>query len=188
MPFRFEALATSGAMIVEPTVLTDDRGSFVEVYKRSLFAEAGIYESFAQENVSISRRGVLRGLHYQRAPHAQNKLVRVARGEIYDVIVDLRHDAGAEKRWTSVRLSEATRRMLYVPGWCAHGFCVTSDEAEVVYLTSSEYAPLHEHGVMWNDPALQIEWPVSSPIVSARDLVWPPFQALRRSARTGNGK
>jgi dTDP-4-dehydrorhamnose 3,5-epimerase len=183
MPFTFQKLAIPGVLLVEPHIVSDPRGFFMETYKRSAFAAAGIDEVFVQENHSRSERGVLRGLHYQEPPYAQSKLIRVLSGEIFDVAVDLRSDAPTGGRWVGVRLSSANRRMVYLPQWCAHGFCVVSDQAEVVYMTTTEYAPAHESGFMWNDPGLAIDWPVASPTISERDRKWPPFalQALKRS-------
>ncbi len=175
MPFDFEPLAIPEVILIVPRVLNDPRGFFIETYKRSEFAAAGIRDVFVQENHSCSERGVLRGLHFQRAPHAQSKLVRVVSGRVFDVAVDLRPNSPTSGRWVGATLSAADRKLLYIPSWCAHGFCVLSDRAEVVYLTSTEYAPDYESGVMWNDPALGIGWPGQSPIVSERDQRWPPL-------------
>jgi dTDP-4-dehydrorhamnose 3,5-epimerase len=172
MAFKFESLDIPGVILIEPTVLHDGRGFFLETYKRSEFAAAGIHEAFVQENQSFSRRGVLRGLHYQRPPYAQSKLVRVLSGTIFDVAVDLRPDSPTAGRWVATTLSSTDRKMIYIPSWCAHGYCVLSDTAEVCYLTSAEYAPEHESGIVWNDPALQVKWPVETPTVSARDQNW----------------
>ena len=139
MPFTFERTAIPGILLIEPHIVADGRGFLMETYKRSEFARAGIDEPFVQENHSRSQRGVLRGLHYQRAPQAQSKLIRVLSGEIFDVAVDIRPDSPTSGRWVGVTLSAANRRMMYVPHWCAHGFCVTSENAEVVYLTTTEY-------------------------------------------------
>ena len=182
MPFTFQKLAIPEVLLIEPHIVSDSRGFFMETYKRSVFAAAGIDEVFVQENHSRSERGVLRGLHYQEPPYAQSKLIRVLSGEIFDVAVDLRPDSPTGGQWVGVTLSAANRRMVYVPHWCAHGFCVVSDRAEVVYMTTTEYAPAHESGFMWNDPALAIDWPVSSPTLSARDTQWPPF-ALKRTEK-----
>ncbi len=187
MPFRFEPLAIPEVLLIEPRAIADPRGSFMEIYKRSEFAAAGISEVFVQENLSISERHVLRGLHYQRPPHAQSKLVRVAAGRIFDVAVDLRPDSPTSGRWVGVDLSADDRNAMYIPAWCAHGFCVLSDRAEVVYHTSMEYAPDYEAGVMWNDPALGIDWPVTSPFVSERDKSWPPFVLTRAVPRVVSG-
>jgi dTDP-4-dehydrorhamnose 3,5-epimerase len=151
----------------------------VETYKRSEFAAAGVDVTFVQENHSSSTRGVLRGLHFQRAPQAQSKLVRVVSGRIFDVAVDLRPDSPSRGRWVGSELSADDRMMMYVPEWCAHGFCVLSDRAEVIYHTSTEYSPEHESGVLWNDPALAITWPVADPIVSDRDRRWPLLAGAR---------
>jgi dTDP-4-dehydrorhamnose 3,5-epimerase len=182
MPFTFERLAIPGIVLIEPHCAGDRRGFFMETYKRSAFAAAGIDEVFVQENQSASERGVLRGLHYQEPPYAQSKLIRVLNGEIYDVAVDLRFDSPTAGRWVGTRLSSANRRMVYLPEWCAHGFCVVSDHAEVAYMTTKEYSPAHESGFLWNDPRLAIDWPIASPTLSERDQKWPPF-ASRRSGR-----
>lgn len=180
MPFTFHETAIPGILLIDPHVVADQRGFFMEAYKRSAFAAAGIDDVFVQENHSRSERGVLRGLHYQKPPHAQGKLIRVLSGEIFDVAVDIRPDSPTAGRWVGVRLSSENRRMAYLPQWCAHGFCVLSDHAEVVYMTTTEYAPAHEFGFTWNDPAIGITWPVSSPTLSERDTKWPPF-VLQRS-------
>ena len=169
MPFRFERLAIPEVLLIEPRTVRDNRGHFMEMYKRSAFAAAGVTDMFVQENQSSSERHVLRGLHYQRPPHAQSKLVRVITGQVFDVVVDLRPDSPTSGRWVGLNLSADDRSLLYIPSWCAHGFCVLSDRAEVVYHASAEYSPECEAGVMWNDPALGIDWPIKNPIVSERD-------------------
>ena len=130
---------------------------------------------FVQENHSKSQRGTLRGLHFQLGRHAQGKLVRAVAGEIFDVAVDVRPESPTRGKWVSAVLSAENQRMLYIPPWCAHGFCVLSETADVIYKMTTEYAPAHEAGVMWNDPALAITWPISSPLVSERDQKWPSF-------------
>jgi dTDP-4-dehydrorhamnose 3,5-epimerase len=175
MPFSFRKLAIPEVLLVEPNYVSDPRGFFMETYKRSVFAAAGVDEVFVQENHSRSERGVLRGLHYQKEPYAQSKLIRVLSGEIFDVAVDIRPDSPTRGQWVAARLSAANRQMIYLPRWCAHGFCVLSDHAEVMYMTTAEYAPAHEFGIMWNDPKLKIDWPISSPTLSQRDQAWPPF-------------
>ena len=181
MPFSFQNLSIPGIILIEPRVLSDARGFFMETYRRSDFAAAGIDEPFVQENHSASERGVLRGLHYQKPPHAQSKLIRVLTGEIFDVAVDLRPNSPTTGRWVGTKLSAANRRMVYLPQWCAHGFCVVSESAEVVYMMTNEYTPEHESGFMWNDPTLAIDWPVSSPTLSERDKRWPPFSPRSES-------
>jgi dTDP-4-dehydrorhamnose 3,5-epimerase len=179
MPFDFTPLAIPDVLLITPRVRADGRGFLVETYKRSEFAAAGIDEIFVQENHSSSLRGVLRGLHFQRAPHAQSKLVRVVFGTIFDVAVDLRPGSATHGRWVAADLSAENRTMMFIPAGCAHGFCVLSERAEVVYHASAEYSPEHESGVMWNDPALGITWPVADPIVSERDKHWPQLAGAR---------
>jgi dTDP-4-dehydrorhamnose 3,5-epimerase len=175
MPFSFQKLAIPDVLLITPPISDDERGFFMETYKRSAFAAAGIDENFVQENHSGSERGVLRGLHFQREPYAQGKLVRVLRGEIFDVAVDIRPGSPTRGKWIGLTLSAENRQMMYLPRWCAHGFCVLSDRAEITYMTTTEYAPGHESGIMWNDPKLGIQWPISSPTLSERDTKWPPF-------------
>ena len=179
MPFDFRKLAIPEVLLIAPRVRTDSRGFFMETYKRSEFAAAGIAEIFVQENHSSSQRGVLRGLHFQRPPQAQSKLVRVVSGTIFDVAVDLRPGSATRGAWVGVELSADDRTLMYIPEWCAHGFCVLSERADVVYHTSAEYSPEHESGIMWNDPALGITWPVADPIVSDRDKQWPQLAGVR---------
>ena len=179
MPFDFKKLAIPEVLLIAPRVRTDARGFFMETYKRSEFAAAGIEETFVQENHSSSQHGVLRGLHFQRAPKAQSKLVRVISGKIFDVAVDLRPGSATRGAWVGVELSAEDRTLVYIPEWCAHGFCVVSERAEVVYHTSAEYSPEHESGILWNDPALGITWPVTDPIVADRDKQWPQLAGVR---------
>ncbi len=176
MPFRFAPTAIAEVILIDPPLFPDERGFFMESYKRSEFAAAGIEESFVQCNHSKSARGILRGLHYQKRPKAQAKLVRALAGEIYDVAVDLRRGAPSYGKWVGVTLSAENRKMLYVPVGFAHGFCVISAEAEIFYMTSEEYAPEQEAGLQWNDPELGIAWPVAEPRLSPRDQRWPPLK------------
>lgn len=175
MPFGFTQTQLPHVILIEPPVFPDARGFFMETYKRSDFAAAGIDEIFVQCNHSRSARGTLRGLHYQRPPKAQAKLVRTVHGEIYDVAVDLRSGSPTYGKWLGLALSASNNRMLYVPAGFAHGFCVISEEAEVSYMTTAEYSPEHESGVIWNDPDLSIDWPIRDPKLSSRDCCWPPF-------------
>jgi dTDP-4-dehydrorhamnose 3,5-epimerase len=175
VPFTFRRLDIPEVVLIEPHVFGDTRGFFMETFKQSDFAPF-VDGAFVQENHSKSERGTLRGLHFQLGRHGQGKLVRAIAGEIFDVAVDIRRASPTRGKWVTAVLSADNRQMLYVPPWCAHGFCVLSDTAEVVYKTTTEYAPAHEAGVMWNDPALAINWPISSPLVSERDQKWPPFE------------
>jgi dTDP-4-dehydrorhamnose 3,5-epimerase len=179
MPFDFQKLAIPEILLISPRVRADSRGFFMETYKRSEFAAAGAPELFVQENHSRSVRGVLRGLHFQHPPAAQSKLIRVVSGQIFDVAVDIRLDSPTRGQWVGIDLSADDRKLMYIPEWCAHGFCVLSEQADVVYHTSAEYSPEHESGVMWNDPALGIRWPVADPLMSDRDRQWPPLAGVK---------
>jgi dTDP-4-dehydrorhamnose 3,5-epimerase len=150
----------------------------METYKRSEFEAAGLTVTLVQENHSRSSAGTLRGLHYQREPKAQGKLVRVVRGEVFDVAVDIRKGSPTFGQWVGVTLSADNRKSIYVPPGFAHGFCVVSPDADVIYKTTEEYAPDHELGIPWNDPALGIDWPVAAPTLSERDRHWPPFSEI----------
>jgi dTDP-4-dehydrorhamnose 3,5-epimerase len=173
MAFRFTQLAIPDVIQIEGEVFADERGFFAELYRGSTFKQHGIASDFVQDNHSRSRRWVLRGLHYQKQPRAQAKLVAVLRGEIYDVAVDIRRGSPNYGRWVGAVLSEENRRALYIPEGFAHGFCVLSDEADVVYKVTREYAPELDRGIVWNDPELGIEWPVSDPVLSEKDAALP---------------
>ena len=173
MPFSFTRTRIPEVILIEPRVFSDDRGFFTETYKLSEFSAHGITETFVQCNMSRSSKGILRGLHYQKYPKSQSKLVWAVAGEIYDVVVDLRRSSPTCGRWTAETLSAENKRILYVPAGFAHGFCVTSEIAEIVYMATEEYAPTLEAGVLWNDPTLQIHWPIAEPQLSDRDKGWP---------------
>ena len=173
MSLKFIAASLPGVMIIEPQVFADERGYLMETYKRSEFVAAGIDAEFVQENHSRSLYGTLRGLHLQCEPKAQAKLVRVIEGTVFDVVADVRPDSPTFGQWASFILSAENRRSLFVPAGYAHGFCVTSAEAQVVYKMTAEYAPELERGVRWDDPVLGISWPTSSPRLSVRDSRWP---------------
>jgi len=157
-----------GLVIIQPDVFEDPRGYFLETYHRRRYSGSGIDMDFCQDNMSYSRRGTLRGLHYQ-FPHAQAKLVQVLQGEVFDVAVDIRRGSPTFGRWVGVVLSEHNRRQVFIPQGLAHGFCVLSETAVFVYKCSDYYVPDCDQGVLWSDPALKIEWPVSDPIVSEKD-------------------
>ena len=166
-----------GVLLLEPKVFTDERGFFMETFRAEALRAAGIAQPFVQENQSQSRRGVLRGLHYQ-LPHAQGKLVRVVRGEVFDVAVDLRRASPTFGRWLGVTLSESNRRQLYIPPGLAHGFCATSDVADLIYKCTDYYHPECEQTLLWNDPQLAIDWPVQQPVISEKDRRGQPFAAV----------
>ena len=168
---KFLSTEVEGVLVCEPKVLGDERGYFLETWRESLFAEAGVDVAFVQDNQSSSRAGVLRGLHYQiRQP--QGKLVRVISGSVFDVAVDLRRSSPTFGQWTGAELSAENHRQMWVPPGCAHGFYVLSDTAEFVYKCTDYYAPEHERVVLWDDPAIGIAWPVpthAAPILSDKD-------------------
>jgi dTDP-4-dehydrorhamnose 3,5-epimerase len=178
MPSTFESTSLAGVVIIVPKVFGDARGFLMETYKRSEFEAAGLPMALVQENHSRSSAGTLRGLHYQREPKAQGKLVRVVLGEVFDVAVDIRKGSPTFGRWVGVTLSADNRKSIYIPPGFAHGFCVTSLDAEVIYKTTEEYAPDHELGILWDDPSLSIDWPIATPTLSERDRQWPPFSRI----------
>ena len=178
MSFNFKKLEIPDVVLVEPKSFSDDRGFFLESFKISEFTENGINTKFVQDNISHSVSDVIRGLHFQKNPKAQTKLVTAVKGEIFDVAVDIRKNSPTYGKWVSEILSEDNHNLLYVPEGFAHGFCVLSKEADVYYKVSNEYSPEDEGGIIWNDPSLIIEWPVSKPIVSSSDRQLPLFDNL----------
>jgi dTDP-4-dehydrorhamnose 3,5-epimerase len=173
MPFEFNHVELPGLVLVHPQVLGDDRGFFLELYKHTDFARAGIKEHFVQDNYSKSAKGVLRGLHYQKFPKAQGKLVMCMKGRIYDVAVDIRKGSPQYGKWVGIELSEENRLMLFVPPGFAHGFQVLSETAEVLYKCTEEYSPANDRGIIWNDPELNIAWPLKNGLLSGKDKVHP---------------
>lgn len=166
-----------GVLVVEPRVFGDERGFFLERYHADRYAEAGIDARFVQDNHSRSSEGTLRGLHFQKR-HPQGKLIEVARGRIWDVVVDLRRDSPTFGHWEGHFLSDETHRQLWVPAGFAHGFCVLSETADVLYKCTDVYRPDDEGGVAWNDPGLGIEWPAASPLLSEKDRALRPLADL----------
>jgi dTDP-4-dehydrorhamnose 3,5-epimerase len=164
----------SGILMIEPKVFGDNRGFFFESFNQQVLAEAGIDHHWVQDNHSKSAKGTLRGLHYQ-VNTGQDKLVRVAFGEVYDVVVDIRQNSPTFGQWEGFYLSAENRRMLYVPKGFAHGFCVISETAEFLYKCSEYWSPEDERGIAWDDPALGIDWPVENPTLSDRDTQHPTF-------------
>ncbi len=164
-----EPTSLPGVLIFTPRVFKDTRGFFSESYNCEVWRAAGIDTTFVQDNHSRSVRHTLRGLHFQLPPAAQVKLLRVVRGAVWDVAVDIRKGSPTFGRWAGVELSEDNFKQLYIPEGFAHGFCVLSDVADVLYKTSHVYAPASERGIRWNDPALAIRWPTDAPLLSERD-------------------
>ena len=158
-----------GVVVIEPTVFGDDRGFFLESYNQRHYAEAGIHASFVQDNHSRSERGVLRGLHFQKTK-PQGKLVRVTRGEVFDVAVDVNPDSKTFSQWIGVNLSSENHKLLYVPPGYAHGFVVLSESADFQYKCTEFYDVSDEGGIAWDDATLNITWPIENPILSDKDL------------------
>lgn len=176
----FRPLGLRGAWEIEATPVGDQRGYFVRTYDKDLFGQRALQTHWAQENQSWSaRRGTIRGLHFQRPPHAETKLVRVVSGAILDVLVDLRRASPTYGRWEALELSADNFRMAYVPRGFAHGFCTLADDSVVAYKVDAPYAADAEGGLPWDDPDIGIAWPADDPIVSERDRGHAPFQAFR---------
>lgn len=181
MPFIETQL--NGLLVFEPQVWADERGYFFEAYNQKTFAEAGISRPFVQDNQARSVRRVLRGLHYQVAPYEQAKLIRVLRGEILDVAVDIRPGSPTYGQWFSIRLSAENKKQLFVPHGFAHGYSVLSETAEVFYKCDNFYAKSHEGGIAYDDPFLHINWEIDldRAIVSEKDQAWPRFGEHRQA-------
>ncbi len=169
MPCKFEKLEIADVILVTPRVFSDDRGFFMETYKASEFKANGIVEDFVQDNHSFSTKNVIRGLHYQKDPHAQGKLVRCIRGRIWDVAVDIRKDSPTYLKWVGTELNDENKQMLYIPKGFAHGFAVLSEAAQICYKCTAEYNPQAEAGIIWNDPQIAVDWLVINPLLSAKD-------------------
>lgn len=174
---KFLPLPLPGACVIEPEMLCDQRGAFARTYCRRELAAQGIDFEIVQSNVSLNtHRGTVRGMHFQRFPKAEGKLIRCTRGAVHDVIVDLRPDSPAYCRWTSVELTADNHRILYVPPGLGHGFQTLTDDAELFYEMSEFYSAEHASGVRWNDPAFGILWPLEVTILSPKDQAYPDFQ------------
>lgn len=171
-----------GLMIIEPKVFGDDRGYFYESYLKPKFVEAGITEEFVQDNQSFSEKNIVRGLHFQKPPHAQSKLIRALSGEVYDVAVDMRPDSPTFGKWFGIYLSAENHKIFYIPHGFAHGFCVTSDSATLLYKCGDVYNKEAENGVRWDDAELNIDWPIdrSKVILSDKDAELKTFSEIKK--------
>ena len=169
---KAEKTAFQTAWIIEPDAFHDQRGYFMETYHKEKYEQLGLKTHFVQDNLSYSVRGTLRGLHYQH-PHGQAKLVQVIKGEIFDVILDIRRGSPTFGQWMGASLSDENKRQFYVPEGFAHGFCVLSETALVYYKCSDFYAPESEGGILWRDPGMGIEWPIPDPLLSEKDRSFP---------------
>jgi len=172
-----EQLEIPGLVLLRPRIFRDARGHFLETWLDERYADAGLPARFVQDNVSVSRQGVLRGLHYQH-PHAQGKLVTALAGSIFDVAVDVRRGSPTFGRWVGCELSAETGHQLWIPPGFAHGFAVTAGDAVVAYKCTEHYAPADDRGLRWDDPAIGVRWPVADPILSAKDAAAPVLNEI----------
>ena len=176
MSFKFQKLQIPDVVLIEPEVHKDSRGFFVEVFKVADFSKLAV--SFVQVNHSKSSKGVLRGLHFQKKPAGQGKLLRVIEGEIFDVAVDIRKRSPFFGKHIAVNLDSDSMKMIFIPEGFAHGFCVLSETAQIEYYCTNEYSPEHERGIIYNDEDLKINWPVKAPALSNKDLKYPLFRDI----------
>jgi dTDP-4-dehydrorhamnose 3,5-epimerase len=185
MAMKFSKTSLPGVLLVEPDAFKDDRGFFLETYHQQKYTEGEIAKSFVQDNRSHSKRNVLRGLHYQlRKPQA--KLVYVITGEIFDVAVDIRRGSQTFGKWEGVYLSSDNNRQVFIPEGFAHGFCVLSETADVLYKCTDFYNPDDEYGILWSDPTIGIEWPVAKPVLSPKDSGYPQLKEITKSLLPGD--
>ena len=173
MPFNFKKLNIPDVILIEPQVFNDERGFFAETYKYPDFEQFGISKRIVQVNHTRSKKGVLRGLHFQKNPMVQGKFVTTVAGKLFDVAVDMRKGSPYYGKWINEVLSSENRKMLYIPEGFAHGFCVLSDTAEVIYYCTNIYSPEYNRGIIWNDQKLNINWPIKNPILSKKDANLP---------------
>ena len=168
MAFKVEKSDLEGVLLITPEVHTDPRGRFFVSFQKERYKEIGIKEEFVQDNQSVSQKNTIRGLHYRVKPE-QSKLVRVIRGEVFDVVVDIRKDSSTYGQWRGYTLSDSNYLQIYIPVGFAHGFCVLSETAEFLYKVSEYYSAEKEKGIIWNDQDIGIDWPISNPVLSEKD-------------------
>jgi dTDP-4-dehydrorhamnose 3,5-epimerase len=178
MPFEFKRLEIPDVALIKPKVFKDERGFFMEVFKKEDFENAGIDFLPVQENHSKSKYGVLRGLHFQKEPYQQAKMVRCIKGKVFDVVVDIRKDSPTFGKYISIILSSANRFVLFIPKGFAHGFEVLSREADIIYLVDTPYRKEYNLGIIWNDEDLNIDWPIKRPILSEKDKNLPRLKEV----------
>ena len=176
---QFKELKLDGLVLITPKIFEDERGFFLESYNQKVFAENNIKVNFVQDNHSFSYKGVLRGLHFQTEPHAQDKLIRVITGKVWDVAVDIRKDSKTFSQWEAVELSAENKKILFIPKGFAHGFLTLSDTADFLYKVSNFYSARHDRGIIWDDPDIGINWPIQKPILSEKDQKYPKLKALK---------
>lgn len=173
MAFSFKTLSIPELILIETKVFPDNRGFFFETFKQSDFKSANMPSQFVQDNFSLSKKNVIRGLHYQKHPQAQGKLVTVLKGGIWDLAVDIRKESRSFLKWAAVELNDTNHALLYIPPGFAHGFLALTDDVRLLYKCTNEYAPDLDAGIRWDDPDIAIDWPVSHPIVSKKDNMLP---------------
>lgn len=183
MPFTVQETEIKEVLLITPRIYPDDRGEFLETYSQKEFATLGIPDAFVQDNMSISKQGTLRGLHYQEGEHAQAKLVSVSEGEVFDVAVDIRPNSPTFGKWTGVHLDALKHQMFYLPIGCAHGYYVLSERAVFMYKCSAYYDQASSRRIVWNDPTLHISWPLlpTPPLLSDLDAKAPSFGQIKSS-------
>lgn len=182
MPFNFTDTQIKDLIVIEPRVFDDDRGYFLETYKKSDFSKAGIHEEFTQDNHSFSSKGVLRGIHFQTGSSSQGKLVRVVTGSVWDVAVDLRPGSSTFGSWYGLELSSRNKKMLYLPPGFGHGFVTLEDDTTFLYKCTSEYDPKADSGIIWDDVELNIDWPIKEGLsFSSKDLELQTFQSFKEN-------
>lgn len=183
MAEKYTCLPTKlpGIKLIEPRVFHDQRGFFLEIYNRQDFLTLGIFDQFIQTNHSYSSKNVLRGLHFQTKPYEMSKLVYCPQGAVLDVVVDVRPHSGHFGQWETFLLSDENKHLAYIPEGFAHGFLVLSETATIVYQCGASYSPAHDTGIIWNDPDLNIDWPVSAPILSDKDAKLQTFKEYQKS-------
>jgi dTDP-4-dehydrorhamnose 3,5-epimerase len=169
MPFLFKLLSIPEVILIEPKIFTDNRGYFLESFKSSDFLLNKIPNYFVQDNLSFSRKNVIRGMHFQKKPMEQGKLVSVIKGRVLDVVVDIRRESPTFMKWIAVELDDRQHAMLYVPEGLAHGFLSLTEEVYLLYKCTKEYDPKLDSGIRWDDPDIGIDWPVNNPIISEKD-------------------
>ena len=177
MNFNVEKSDLEGVLLIQPAIHSDPRGRFFESFQKERYKEIGIEEEFVQENQSVSQKNTIRGLHYRSAPE-QSKLVRVIKGEVFDVVVDIRRESPTFGQWRGYILSDSNYLQIYIPVGFAHGFCVLSETAEFLYKVSEYYSAEKEKGIIWNDPDIGIKWPTSTPVLSEKDKTNPALKDI----------
>jgi dTDP-4-dehydrorhamnose 3,5-epimerase len=178
MPFSFESLSIPDVILITPKLFPDDRGYFLESFKSSDFLSNHLPRQFVQDNVSFSRKNVIRGMHFQKKPKEQGKLVSVIKGRVLDVAIDLRRESPTFRKWLARELDDTHHAMLYIPEGFAHGFLSLTDDVFVLYKCTNEYDPVADAGIRWDDPDIGITWPVSHPVVSEKDQKLPFVRQL----------